>query len=174
MPKEKKDTVCDEKLFSNIYENYSKDLYQYLYFKFGNQIEINDKVQEAFIKLWDNCKKIMPSKARAFLFKVGKNMMLNDIKHKKVVLKYQQVPTKDYTNETPEFLLEEEQFLKKYEFALSKLTEQQRVAFLLNKVQGKKPIEIAEMFGVTRRVVENRIFIAFKKLKKEIKELNNK
>ena len=174
MTKKNNKGVCEEHVFSNIYEKYSKDLYTYLYFKFGSQITINDKIQDAFVKLWDNCKNVTPNKARAFLFKVGKNMMLNEIKHQKVVLKYQQIPSKSTTNETPEFILEEEQFLQKYELALSKLTEEQRIAFLLNKVKGKKPKEIAEMLGVTRRVIENRIFVAFKKLKSEIKELKHK
>jgi len=64
--------------------------------------------------------------------------------------------------------------MQKYQLALGKLTEDQRVAFLLNKVKGKRPVEIAEMLGVTRRVIENRIFVAFKKLKSEIKELKHK
>jgi RNA polymerase sigma-70 factor (ECF subfamily) len=174
MAKKNKKGVCEEHVFANIYENYSKDLYAYLYFKFGSQITINDKIQDAFMQLWINCKKVMPTKARAYLFRVGKNLVLNDIKHQKIVLKYQQIPQKSYTNETPEFLLEEEQFMQKYQLALGKLTEDQRVAFLLNKVKGKRPTEIAEMLGVTRRVIENRIFVAFKKLKKEIKELNSK
>ena len=166
--------ICEEHVFSNIYEKYSKDLFTYLYFKFGNQIDINDKIQDAFVQLWTNCKDIFPSKARAYLFRVGKNLVLNDLKHQKVILKYQQTPQKNHTNETPEFLLEEEEFMKKYQLALSKLTENQRVAFLLNKVKGKRPSEIAEMLGVTQRTIENRIFVAFKKLKEEIKELNTK
>ncbi len=170
MTDKKLENICKENVFSDIYEKYSKDLYTYLYFKFGNQVEINDKVQEAFIKLWDNCKNVPPGKARAFLFKISKNMVLNEIKHQNVVLKYQLIKPKNYTNESPEFLLEEKEFLQKYQYALSKLTEEQRTAFLLNKVKGKRPTEIAEMFGVTRRVIENRIFVAYKKLRKEIKE----
>ena len=59
--------ICEENIFSNIYEKYSKDLFTYLYFKFGNQIDINDKIQDAFVQLWTNCKNIIPSKARAYL-----------------------------------------------------------------------------------------------------------
>ncbi|MCF6347531.1 MAG: RNA polymerase sigma factor [Flavobacteriaceae bacterium] len=162
------DTICEEKIFSVIYNDYSKDVHNYLYYKFGNQPDINDKIQDAFIKLWDNCKDIAPNKARAFLFKVAKNMMLNEFKHQKVVLKYQEIKPKNYTNETPEFLLEEEQFSKKYQKALNNLTEEQRIAFLLNKVEGKRHKEIAEMLGVTSRVVEGRIYTAFKKIKEQV------
>ena len=173
MDKELKN-ICEETIFSSIYKKNANDLYNYLYFKFGNQVEINDKVQDAFMKLWDNCKSVTPKYARAFLFKISKNMILNEIKHQHVVLKYQQIKPKNYTNESPEFILEEKQFLKKYQNALGKLTDNQRTAFLLNKVKGKRPKEIAEMLGVTRRVIENRIFVAFKKLREEIVELNNK
>ncbi len=168
MPKELQENVCKEKMFSKIYNQYSKDLYNYLYYKYGESLGPNDKMQEAFIKLLENCKKVTPSKAKGFLFSVAKNMMLNEIKHRKVVLRHQEVKPKDYTNESPEFILEQKQFLQKYQNALGKLTEDQRVAFLLNKVEGKKHAEIAEMLGVTRKAVENRIYMAYKKLKNEI------
>ncbi|HHC80545.1 MAG TPA: sigma-70 family RNA polymerase sigma factor [Flavobacteriia bacterium] len=169
MPKKIKHTVCDEKVFSSIYKQYAKDLHDYLYYKFGSQMDINDKVQDAFMKLWDNCKDIVPEKARAFLFTVGKNMMLNKFKHQKVILKFQEIKPKDYTNETPEFLLEEEQFYQKYQKALNSLNEEQRVAFLLNKVEGKRHKEIAEILNITSRVVEYRIYSAFKIIKEQVK-----
>ncbi len=168
MPKELEENVCKEQMFSKIYNKYSKDLYNFLYYKYGESLGPNDKMQDAFIKLLDNCKNVTPSKAKGFLFSVAKNMMLNEIKHQKVVLRHREVKPKDYTNETPEFIIEQKQFLKKYEMALSKLTEDQRVAFLLNKVEGKKHAEIAEMLGVTRKAVENRIYTAYNKLKNEI------
>ncbi|MBQ0735703.1 RNA polymerase sigma factor [Aquimarina celericrescens] len=170
MPKELEENVCKEEMFSNIYNKYSKDLYNYLYYKYGESYGPNDKMQEAFIKLLDNCKKVTPSKAKGFLFSVAKNMMLNEIKHQKVVLRYKEIKPKDYTNESPEFILEEKQFFQKYQEALSRLTEDQRVAFLLNKAEGKKHTEIADMLGVTRKAVENRIYTAYKKLKEEIED----
>ena len=168
MPKELHENICEEAIFANIYKKHSKDLHNYLYYKYGERFNPNDKAQEAFIKLWDNCKKVTLSKAKSFLFTVANNMMLNEIKHQKVVLEYQQISTKHYTNETPEFLLEKEQFLENYKKALSNLNEEQRVAFLLNKVEGKKHNEIADLLGVTKKVVEYRIYTAFNKLKDEL------
>ena len=164
-------SVCDEKNFSTIYNEYSKSLHDYLYYKYGSQFDPNDTVQEAFIKLWKNCKEVTLDKAKGFVFMVAKNMMLNEIKHQKIVLKYQEIKPKNYTNETPEFIFEKEQFLKKYQRALTKLSEEQRVAFLLNKTEGKKHQEIADMLNITKKVVEYRIYSAFKIIKSEIKEL---
>ena len=94
--------------------------------------------------------------------------MLNEVKHQKVVLRYQKIQPAQHSNETPEFLMEKEEYFQKYQKALEKLTEEQRAAFMLNKVEGKKHEEIAEMLGVTRKVVEYRIYTAFGILKKEL------
>ena len=168
MPKDLNENICDKSVFEHVYNTYAKDLHDFLYYKYGEQFHPNDKAQDAFIKLWNNCKKVTLSKAKSFLFTVANNMVLNDIKHQKVVLKYQQGITKSSSNETPEFILEETQFLESYKKVLARLTEEQRVAFLLNKVEGKKHAEIAELLGVTKKVVEYRIYSAFNILKTEL------
>lgn len=168
MPKNLNDTICKEGVFSSIYNKYAQDLHDFLYYKYGEQFNPNDKAQEAFIKLWENCKTVSIDKAKSFLFTVANNIVLNDIKHQKVVLRFQKTKPKDYTNETPEFLLEKEQYFQTYQSALGNLKEEQRVAFLLNKVEGKKHQEIADMLGVTKKVVEYRIYSAFDSLKKEL------
>lgn len=168
MPKELNDNICEDAVFERIYNKYAQDLQDYLHYKYGEQYNPADKAQEALIKLWDNCKNVTFSKAKSFLFTVASNMMLNEIKHQKVVLRYHQEKPKDYTNESPEFILEKEEFLQRYQKILGNLNEEQRVAFLLNKVEGKKHSEIAELLGVTQKVVEYRIYSAFNTLKKEL------
>ncbi|MEZ4796196.1 MAG: RNA polymerase sigma factor [Flavobacteriaceae bacterium] len=168
MQKNLSDNVCEEQVFKHIYNKYAKDLHDFLYYKYGEHLNPSDKAQDAFIKLWDNCKNVTLSKAKSYLFTVANNMMLNEAKHQKVVLKYQQENHKHYTNENPEFVLEKEEFLNQYKNALERLSEEQRVAFLLNKADGKKHSEIAEILGVTQKVVEYRIYSAFNILKKEL------
>ncbi|HEY5688998.1 MAG TPA: sigma-70 family RNA polymerase sigma factor [Yeosuana sp.] len=168
MPTELNEHICEEAVFERIYKKYSQDLHDYLYYKFGEKFSPNDKAQDAFIKLWNNCKDVTFSKAKSFLFTVANNLMLNEIKHHKVVLKYQNENQRDFTNETPEFVLEKKQFLQRYQEVLGKMSEEQRVAFLLNKVEGKKHSEIADMLGITQKTVEYRIYSAFSILKKEL------
>jgi len=168
LQKELEESICKETVFERIYNKYAQDLHDFLYYKYGDQFNPSDKAQEAFIKLWDNCKNVSINKAKSFLFTVANNMVLNDIKHHKVVLKYQKITPTLHTNETPEFILEHEQFLERYQKVLESLTDEQRVAFLLSKVEGKKHSEIAEILGVTQKVVEYRIYSAFAILRKEL------
>lgn len=168
MPKDLKENICDEALFSKAFNNYSKDLHDFLYYKFGNHINPKDKVQEAFIKLWQKCKDVNPSKAKSFLFTVANNLTLNDLAHQKVVLKFNQDKPKTSTNENPEFVLQEKEYKIKLQKAISNLTESQRAAFLLNRIEGKKHREIAEILNISQKAVEKRIYGALKQLRKEI------
>lgn len=171
MKKDITDNICNETLFASLFEKHSKNLHDFLYYKFGEHYNPKDKVQEAFIKLWENCGKIVPSKAKSYLFTVANNLTLNATAHQKVVLKYQQQKQKHHTNETPEYILEEKEYLNKLQDAIAKLSEAQRVAFLLNRIEGKKHKEIAELLDISTKAVEKRIYGALKKLREDIEEL---
>lgn len=168
MEKDLEENICAESVFARIYEKYASGLHDFLYYKYGSQFNPNDTVQEAFIKLWNNCSKVTLSKAKSYLYTISNNMVLNEIKHQKVVLKHQNQKSSAHTNESPEFLMQHDEYLDRYKKVLEKLSEEQRTAFLLNKVEGKKHQEIAEILGVTRKVVEYRIYTAFNILKKEL------
>ncbi|MEQ3676097.1 MAG: RNA polymerase sigma factor [Dokdonia sp.] len=168
MEKKLDENICNENLFSSIYNKYIQDLNDFLYYKYGALLGPEDKAQEAFIKLWKNCAKVSSDKAKSFLFTVANNLMLNEVKHQKVVLKHQAVKVENSDNESPQFILEHKQYLEKYQKALENLSEVQRVAFLLNRVEGKKHSEIAEMLGITLRATRKRIYSAVENLRKEI------
>ena len=168
MSKQLHDNICNESLFAKVFSKYSKDLHNFLYYKFGDRLNPKDKVQEAFIKLWENCSKVSPDKAKSYLYTVANNLMLNEAAHEKVVLKYQQHKPKEHTNVNPEFLMQEKEYMQKLQTAISNLTEAERVAFLLNRIEGKRHKEIAEILEIGTKAVEKRIYSALKKLRKEI------
>lgn len=168
MSKNLYDNVCEEKLFSELFKQHSKNLHDFIYYKYGSHIDAKDKVQEAFVKLWENCQNIPLDKVKSFLFTVANNNSLNQIKHDKIKLKFAQEKNEQCSNINPQFLLEEKEYLLKYQKALSNLTEPQRTAFLMNRIEGKKHKEIAGMLGISRKAVEKRIYGALKKLRKDI------
>ncbi len=161
------DNVCEEQVFSTIFKANSKTVFNYIYYKFGNEEKAHDAVQEAFVKLWENCAKVVPEKAKSYLYTVANNLYLNVIKAEKVRLKYAE-PTLERSNESPEFLLEEKEYKAKLDKALNDLPENQRTTFLLNRIDGKKYAEIAEMEGVSVKAIEKRMHLALKALREQI------
>ncbi len=154
------ENICAEKLFNEFFHRNSKDLYKFLLYKYGSENNPADLVQEAFIKLWNNCHRVVPEKARSFLFTVANNQMLNDLAKKKTIIKYNLEYQAGHNFESPEFIMEEKQYMDRLQRAIQDLTEEQRVTFLLNRVEGKKHKEIAEMLGISQKAVEKRIYTA--------------
>ncbi len=171
MQKSLNNNVCNENRFNSLFHKYAKDLHGYLYYKFGDHLNPKDKVQDAFIKLWQNCSTVSPEKAKSYLYTVANNLMLNAVAHQKVVLKHQKIKPTEHSNESPEFLMEEKEYRKKLENAIANLTEAQRVAFLMNRVEGKRFKEIASLLDISTKAVEKRIYGALKKLREDIDEL---
>lgn len=160
--------ICQEKVFTSIFKDNSKTVFNYIYYKFGNEEKANDAVQEAFVKLWENCAKVTPEKAKAFLFTVANNLYLNVIKSEKVRLRYANQHADALNPESPEYVLEEKQFKQKLDDALNALPENQRTTFLLNRINGKKYSEIAQMEGVSVKAIEKRMHLALKSLREKI------
>ena len=119
------------------------------------------------MKLWENCAKVSPEKAKSFVYTVANNLYLNVIKAEKVRMKYADT-TNDRSHESPEFLMEEKEYKQKLDDALNTLPENQRTTFLLNRVDGKKYAEIAEMEGVSVKAIEKRMHLALKSLREHI------
>ncbi|GMN10891.1 RNA polymerase sigma-70 factor [Croceitalea sp. MTPC9] len=160
--------VCEEQIFSSVFKANSKTIFNYIYYKFGNEEKAHDAVQEAFVKLWENCAKVAPEKAKSYLYTVANNLYLNVIKAEKVRLKYADMHSNSISNESPEYVLEEKQFKQKLDNALNDLPENQRTTFLLNRIDGKKYAEIAEMEGVSIKAIEKRMHLALKSLREKI------
>lgn len=166
------ENVCEEKIFRELFRRLSRDLHNFLYYKYGAAHNPADLVQEAFAKLWVNCKNVPLEKAKSYLFTVANNQMLNELDKKKTVLNYQNtVMVKSYTHESPEYQLEESEYMDRLQKVLEDLTEDQRVTFLLNRVEGKKHQEIADMLGISRKAVEKRIYTALNILQQKLGKL---
>ena len=162
------DHVCEEQVYSHLFETHSKTIYNYIYYKYGNSEKAHDTVQEAFVKLWENCAKVQPEKAKSFLYTVANNLYLNTLRAEKVRLKYADRHQRSSTNESPEYLMEHDEFQEKLQNALNALPENQRSTFLLNRIDGKKYAEIAEMEGVSVKAIEKRMHLALKTLREHI------
>ena len=161
-------SVCDKKVFERIHQDHSRTLRNFIYYKCGDMQQADDVVQEAFIKLWTNCAKVLLEKAKSYLYTVANNTFLNQVAHKKVVLKHQKSVSSVSTNETPEFILEEKEFMIELKNAIADLPEKQREVFLLSRIDKKKYSEIAEIVGITVKAVEKRMSQALIVLREKI------
>ncbi|HOZ74585.1 MAG TPA: RNA polymerase sigma factor [Flavobacterium sp.] len=167
MEEPEKQGICTEIVFTQFFKKNFYSLRNYLYFKFGSDNLADDIAQDAFIKLWQHCAEVRFPKS--FLYRVANNASLNELAYQKVELKYRDSKPNDTTDyASPEYLMEETEFRDKFDKAIASLTQAQRTALLLNRIEGKKYREIAEMLGISQKAVEKRIHGALLSMREQI------
>ena len=160
--------ICDSKFFEALYNTYAKEIRRFLFYKTQDIDKSEDILQDVFIKLWENCNKVDSNKVKSYVYRIATNMFLNEKKHENVVLKYNNNNGKFDTNESPEYILLEKEFMEKLENTISALPEKQREVFLLNRIEKKKYKEIALLLDISVKAVEKRMHQALVVMRKEI------
>ncbi|MEO0731773.1 MAG: sigma-70 family RNA polymerase sigma factor [Bacteroidota bacterium] len=164
--------VCEEATYDAVFLRVAPLLRSFLVYRTGSEATAEDLLQDAFLKLWDNCAKVTPDKAKAFVFRVAENLFFNQREHAKVQLKFRQHQIRQTaTAGSPQDLLEEQEFRDKLERAIAQLPAGAREVFLLNRIDGLKYREIAELLGISQKAVEKRMHRALVDLRKIHKSL---
>ncbi|WP_405205798.1 RNA polymerase sigma factor [Aquimarina sp. LLG6339-5] len=166
-----KNTTCDEQVFNQFFKSHAKLLRSYLYYKFGDLDQAEDIVQDSFIKLWDNCAKVPLDKAKSYVYTIATNLGISNARHQQVKFKHQNYITKrksDVTNESPEFVMLEKEYMEKLKNAIADLPDRQREVFLLSRIDKKTYREIAELSDVSVKAIEKLMHKALVTLRKKI------
>ncbi|GET28983.1 RNA polymerase sigma-70 factor [Prolixibacter sp. SD074] len=169
------DEPAFEKIFNSNYPQLAGFCNQFL-----NDLDrAQSLAQEAFIHLWLNREKIETLNGiRSFLYTYAKSSCLNDLRHRKVVSKYQdkhlQAKEEQLNIEVLESfdfhsleLSELEALIKQ---SIDELPEKCRLVFLMSRMEGKKNKEIAEELDISVKSVEANITRALKTLKTNLSE----
>ncbi len=168
-------SICEEKNYTRIHNQHAKRLRNFLYYRYGSLEKARDYAQEAFIKLWENCKDIPFEKAANFLFTAANHQFLDYLDHQKTILKFniRNRASEAQTETSPEFIVREKEFKERLESSISKLPENQRTVFLLSRIDKMKNREIAEDLNISIKTVEKNVALALKSLKEKIDEIKD-
>ncbi len=167
-------SICKQGLFDSFFTKNAKGLRDFLFYKFGDMTLAEDLVQEAFVKLWENCATTPLSKAKSFAYTVAVNLGNSAMRHEQVKFKYKDYILQredDITEESPEFLVLEKEYMERFNSSLAKLSDRQREVFLLNRIEKKTYKEIAEVSGVSVKAVEKLMHKALLKLRESIGDI---
>ena len=74
--------------FKTDYNELAQPLFRFIYFKTKDKQLAQDIVQDSFVKYWDKIGNVGQGKEKSYLFTTAKNLLFNNIEHKKVVDKY--------------------------------------------------------------------------------------
>jgi len=140
----------------------------YVYYRSGDQEMATDLAQDVFMKLWEKNDRFDASQVKGLLYKMAGDMFVSKIRRKAVEEKYQQGLVLRFSDQTPQDDMEYKELKNRYEKALSLLGENQRVVFLMSRMEGLKYREIADRLDVSQKAVEKRMNQALAFLKQEL------
>lgn len=132
-------------------------LFDYLFYKCGNEALAKDIAQDSFIKIWDKRTDIKTGKEVGLLFTIASNLLKNHFEHENVVLKFENSTIENNYSESPEEVYRRNEFQETLEKAISELPEINRVVFLMNRINGDTYIEIAKKLEISTTAVEKRM-----------------
>lgn len=164
----KSKNICNEKTFELVFQTHAKNLKRFIYSKTRDESLAEDIIQDAFVKIWEDCDKVIFDTVKSYLYTISNNLFLNIVKHNKVVQTHQKSVVDETSHESPEFLMLEEEFLIKLENAIADLSEKQREVFLLNRMEKMKYKDIALKLEISQKAVEKRMHEALLVMRKKI------
>ena len=153
--------------FKMIYDAHFDNLRRYLYYRSGDQDLSQDIAQDVFMKVWNKKLDITAGNVKSLLFKMGTDEFISHYRRSKIEREYVNAQDFRLVHEVGD----ENGFLekkKKFEKALKTLTDKQRCALLMNKMEGLTHKEIAESLNLSQKSIEKRISQALITLKKNL------
>ena len=160
--------------FEEIFERYSKPLFQFSLSYLKSEEAAEDIVQEVFIKIWNNRKELKTDTSfQSYLFTIALNAVrkyfnqlsrLNELKHNILF---------DSSGRTPDFddRSDFQVMLNRLEKLINQMPEKRREVFIKKKIEEKSLKEISEELNITTKTVEYHITEAMKFLKMEFEKL---
>jgi len=155
--------------FKYLFDTYFDAIRNYLYFRSGDSELATDIAQECFMRLWEKRASFKDPPKKALLYKIANDLFIS--RYRKDVVAQNYIANKKQIDsmESPEEILMYKELNRKYELALSRLSEKQRLVFLMSRHEGFKYSEIAERLNLSVKAVEKRMKNALQFLKDALK-----
>tara|TARA_R110002049_G_scaffold219509_1_gene391207 strand:- start:1167 stop:1760 length:594 start_codon:yes stop_codon:yes gene_type:complete len=168
----------DEKAYETLFRLYYDKLLHISKGYLGTMEDAEEIVQNVFLKVWEqknNFEKI--NNINNYLYTMTKNACLDQIKHRKVKSLYSQNRYKENIEDQCHFikdeaasLLLENELKKRIEFSIELLPEKCKNVFIKSRIEGMNHKEIAKIFNLSKRTVDNHIYNALKHMKFHLKD----
>ena len=170
----------DEKTYILLFREYYVSLCAYSRRYVGRKDIAEEIVSDTFMKIWENRESLkINTSIKAYLFQAVCNnslYYLRKLKNENQLIEYFQDTKSEnigfaaISEEIEEQSLIMENISQKIDEAIKLLPEQQRRAFRLKRIEGKKTKEVAEIMGLSVKTIEMHLSKATLKMRDHLKD----
>lgn len=159
----------NEKILKQLFDLYADSLTEFLSYYTRNHDQIEDVIQEIFIRLWEDRAELNIFYIKTYLFKAARNLMLNSLRNEQNRLNLLgQWANELITESEAQDCINMKEFESLYIKAVESLPSKCKEIYKLNKENKITYKQIAELRSLSEKTVENQMSIAIKKIKEFI------
>jgi RNA polymerase sigma-70 factor, ECF subfamily len=156
-------------VFEAVFRKWYEPLCRYAFNLCYDRQEAEDLVQQTFVKIWENHKKIdVRMNLKSYLYRSVYNQFIDRDRHRKVHLTYTMQPASGQPVMNPQEKMEAGELGRQLNKAMQKLPGQCAVIFKMSRLEMLKYKEIAEILGLSVKTVENQMGKALRILRTEL------
>jgi len=158
-----------KKAFDDYFEILVLNAQKYVY----QMDEAEEIVQDVFVRFWEQSDTLpLDMDIKAYLFRAVHNSCKNYLRHKKVIIKYQERIKSETTDKVIENKddLESKELIETLHKAINSLPEHWLEVFLMNRFEGLKYREIAVKLSISQKTVEKYMSKSIQHLQRNLKD----
>ena len=164
----------NEAPMEELFNYYYPRLYNFSRSFLKNEDGIYDIIQEVFVKIWQNRKKINSEVTfNSYIFTITRNLLLNELRsrlnNEKTRNEIQRLSLAQEYSSLDE--IEYRDVKEKVDELINTLPQRQKEIFVLSRTEGLSHKEIAGKLGINTKTVEYHITLAVKHLKYNLKKM---
>ncbi|MEZ5071746.1 MAG: sigma-70 family RNA polymerase sigma factor [Bacteroidales bacterium] len=154
--------------FRILFDTRFEDIRRYLYYRSGDESLSTDLAQDTFMKVWEKQLDLDPDKDAGLLYKIASDLFVSYFRREKRGREISSQLKFDLRCESPEEEMRYKELQERYQRALMKMPEPQRVVFLMSRMEELTYPEIAERLSLSVKAIEKRMSAALARLRKDL------
>lgn len=166
-------TSKTDNLILQAYNEYYPCIQQYIAYRINHKYDAEDLAQDVFVRLLDYKQMLRPETVKYFIYTIARNIVTDYIRryYKRQEIDYFLYETlSTVSNETEEKILADNigelEYLK-----LQAFPAQRKAIYTLSRYEEQSVPEIAEQLHLSRRTVENHLFLGRKEMRTYIRKI---
>jgi RNA polymerase sigma-70 factor (ECF subfamily) len=154
--------------YREVFRELYKPVRNFIYFRCSDADMAEDIAQDVFLKLWETRSRIDKRTVKAYVYTIAHNLTINNVKRRQLQYNFRKAPTQDRDTDSPEKMMELDEYDQRLQKVLSSLPEGGREVFLMNRLEDLTYQEIADRLGLTVKAIEKRISKVLKILREKL------
>ena len=160
-----------DRLITEYYEEYRQSVFFYICRRIEDKDDAEDLIQDAFLRLLEYRMMIRRDTLKYFLFTIVRNLLNDYLRryYKRQEIDRYLYDTLPVTTVEPESRMVADELRRLESRRVSALPEQRRKVYIMSRFQDKSADDIAEELNLSKRTVENHLFISRREVREFIR-----